>query len=520
MRALHVFALTTGVLFVLALARLVQLDSSPPHEFVSLPGHEPATLYLPGTGNPFFTIFPPANPPPAVVLVHGFSGDRQVMSTLARCIAQNGYAVLAIDVSGHGENRNPFRSGFADEGSLRPDVTNAVDFLRTYQRVDGSRIVAIGHSMGAAAVLDYATTDPALSGAVMISGWFRLSRGKRPKNTLFVFAENDPKFIKFAASTISAHFAGVPEVELGKIYGDFARGTAIEVVQVPGVDHVRIIHSADAARAIMKWLDGTFGTTRSSLTDLTDNRRDAALLSLVLFLVLLVPFGKMMGELAGNWSVYPAGIGGWIGLLILAAALLAAMPLIAIASPAAFFPLVVGAVQVSWFMAAGVIVVIVLLPSPVLEWSKLRDSWGATLLAAAVAMAVIYLGQVALSAPFHRLALSLERLLSAVIGTVVMLPFWFSFELMLRRGGLAVATARAVLGRILIIGVMIAGVFLQVLPVVLMLGLPAIVLIYVMIEIFAASAYSSSNNLALIALVESAWLAWLIAATNPITFVF
>src|SRR2546421_12713488 len=102
MRALHVFALTIAVLFVLAVARLAELDSrGPAHEFVTLPGHEPATLYLPGSENQFFRVFPPPNPPPAVVLVHGFIGDRQLMSTLARRLAGNGYAVLAIDVSGH-----------------------------------------------------------------------------------------------------------------------------------------------------------------------------------------------------------------------------------------------------------------------------------------------------------------------------------------------------------------------------------------------------------------------------------
>ena len=63
---------------------------------------------------------------------------------------------------------------------------------------------------------------------------------------------------------------------------------------------------------------------------------------------------------------------------------------------------------------------------------------------------------------------------------------------MLRRGSLAVATIRASLGRIVIIGLMVAGVFLNVLPFVLMLILPAIVLIYAMVEIFAASAYSAS----------------------------
>ena len=57
-------------------------NGGPAHAFVMLPGKEPATLYLPGPGEPFFNQFPKpvAERPPAVVLVHGFMADRQFMS--------------------------------------------------------------------------------------------------------------------------------------------------------------------------------------------------------------------------------------------------------------------------------------------------------------------------------------------------------------------------------------------------------------------------------------------------------
>jgi hypothetical protein len=42
----------------------------------------------------------------------------------------------------------------------------------------------------------------------------------------------------------------------------------------------------------------------------------------------------------------------------------------------------------------------------------------------------------------------------------------------------------------------------------------------VMIEIFAASAYSTSRNLLVIAVFETLWSAWMIAAASPITFKF
>src|SRR5262249_61563522 len=90
MRPLYAFALVVAILFLLALARLARLDAGgPAHQFVNLPGQEPATLYLRREGNPFFRVFPPANRPPAIVMVHEFTADRQFMSTLARRIGRH-----------------------------------------------------------------------------------------------------------------------------------------------------------------------------------------------------------------------------------------------------------------------------------------------------------------------------------------------------------------------------------------------------------------------------------------------
>ena len=107
-----------------------------------------------------------------------------------------------------------------------------------------------------------------------------------------------------------------------------------------------------------------------------------------------------------------------------------------------------------------------------------------------------------------------------VMASVLLFPFWMSFELLVRRGGLVISTVWALLGRALIVVLMVVGVSLNVLPFVLMLILPLLGLLLVMIEIFAASAYSTSQNLVLIAVFETLWWAWMIAAVSPITFMF
>ena len=141
---------------------------------------------------------------------------------------------------------------------------------------------------------------------------------------------------------------------------------------------------------------------------------------------------------------------------------------------------------------------------------------GATVLAALVVMTIAYLSLTA-QVKLHTLALTPERFIFTIVGTFLLLPFWVGFEFLLRRGGLIVSTIRATIGRVLIIGMLVVGTFLQMLPGAPRLILPILVLSYVTVEIFADSAYSSSRNLALIALVES-WFAWNIATTAPIMF--
>ena len=452
MKISRIITIILVALFIIAIARLARLENGGPgHAFVMLPGQEPATMYLPGPGDPFYTQFPKpmAERPPAVVLIHGFSGDRRLMSVLARRLAENGYGVLAIDVNGHGENRNPFNGGLAGNDFLRDDVKKAVDYLRSSDLVDGSRIVVMGYSMGAGAALDYATHDPNIKGAVIISGGWTLGL-ERPKDALFIFAQNDPdEPIQQTSIALATHLAAVPKIELGKSYGDFGQGNAVEAIRVMGVNHVTITTSPEAATTIVKWLDSTFSTARTGAIDRKDPRRGAARSALLMFVFLLVPLGRICGSMAPSWAEERPGPRAWIGLLIVGGALLASMPFAA-EDPASFVPLVIGSIQISWYLVAGLIVVGAIALSHPLEWYRSREGAGAAMIAGAAGFAVAYVCQVAMSPLLHHLSLSPERLTAMAMGAVLMFPFWIGFELLVRRGSLAISTMWASLGRVVI----------------------------------------------------------------------
>jgi dienelactone hydrolase len=520
----RVTAIVVAIIFLSVLMPLTHFQKGgPPHRDETLPGGIPATMYLPGASNqpgpdnPFFQSIPKpvAQRPPAVVLVHGFSSDRVNSSALARRLAQNGYGVLAIDVRGHGENRNPF-----SENGLRDDLHTAVEYLQHSSLVDGSRIVVMGHSMGAGATLDYAAHDPSLKGSVMISGGLNLDGPERPRNTLFIFAENDPGFIKETAAYIAAHLAGTDKIEAGKLYGDFASGTAVEAMEVKGVNHGTIMWSPEAAQNIVQWLDSIFGITHVAAPNVAEPRLSLIIICLLLFILLLIPIGRISGGLTPAWEHRTGGGTGWRGLGVMLAALLVALMLNANAPPALFISLVDGHVMISWLAIAGGMLI------AFLAVEHREDLWQScvglspTLFAAAVAFGGIIVIMGAYDVALHNTSLTPERLVVMFVSAALLLPFFLSFELLLRRGTTPIATLLGSIGRVLTVIAIVIGLGFGTLPFVLSLGLPLFVIQFVMFEVFAAAVYSVSGNLMLIAIVEALWFARTAALSWPITFKF
>lgn len=110
-------------------------------------------------------VWPTSVLPPraAVVVVHGFTADRHHPTVLAMAgaLRDDGHAVIAFDVRGHGES-----SGLCTMGDLeRLDVEAAVTVARDL----APHVVVVGASMGAIAALRYAVDDPDLAGVVTVS---------------------------------------------------------------------------------------------------------------------------------------------------------------------------------------------------------------------------------------------------------------------------------------------------------------------------------------------------------------
>lgn len=507
--------------FLMAAVWLGRLErGGPAHLDVALDGELPATFYLPSEGGDSRAAFqdPPAPDarPPGVVLMHGFASDRLFTSSVARRLAQAGYAVLAIDARGHGQNRNPFLSSFGRPDFFYRDLAAAIDFLRASPFCDGSRLAVMGHSMGAGAALDYATRDSGIDAAVMIAGGWTVQGPFRPPNALFIFAEGDPERIKQRSQALAAALAGVDAVELGRVYGEFAKRTAVRAFEVAGTDHGRIVWSDVTLREIVAWLDAVFDVARSAPPETRDLRLRAAALLFGAMLLVLPGLGLVVGHLVPRCEPFSAS-GRGRGLCALGVALAATMPLLAVGNPGAVLSLEVGDLVVTHLALAGIALLVMLVLMRA-ELSPLLRAWPRTLAGAAVGLVGAYCLMAPLGVVLHRMAPTPERLLVFGAAALALLPLTLSFQVLLRRGAPAGASAFAVAGRALVLLALVAGVWLGILGGVVLLMLPSLAVLFVQAELVATPIYAVSRNLGAIAFLDATWLAFVMASSMPIRF--
>jgi pimeloyl-ACP methyl ester carboxylesterase len=99
-------------------------------------------------------------PIPAVMLLHGFGEDRTVWNAFKMELLGKGYAVMTIDLRGHGEStvQNNRTITANKEWRSSPqefpvDVDAALTWLKTQTRINSSRIAVIGSDVGASLAL-------------------------------------------------------------------------------------------------------------------------------------------------------------------------------------------------------------------------------------------------------------------------------------------------------------------------------------------------------------------------------
>ena len=182
--------------------------------------------------------------------------------------------------------------------------------------MDGDRIAVLGHSMGAGAVLDFATLDARPKAVIPLSGGWVANDGVVPAHTLFLVASGDPDVIHDAQDDLAADLR--------------AAGGDVVQKEISGVDHTTILRRDETVAAVTAFLDPILGVERAAgdKPGMDDPRLKTAALYLLVALALIAMFGAVVGRVA------PAGPGrdqagpGWSGFALVTGALVLTMPVL------------------------------------------------------------------------------------------------------------------------------------------------------------------------------------------------
>ncbi len=170
---------------------------------------------------------------PMVILLHMYRSDRNAWEPLIAPLHEAGFAILALDLRGHGQSATTeTRDAVARRDpevfrKMQDDLRGAYDWLAQQPKIDRARFALVGASVGSSVALQYAAKDRSVDGLVCLSpglnymqldsvGEIRQIIGRR---ILLLAAEDE----RDAPYTLQSQARGGVEVRIYK--GQKAHGT-------------------------------------------------------------------------------------------------------------------------------------------------------------------------------------------------------------------------------------------------------------------------------------------------------
>ncbi len=180
----------------------------------------------------------------SVLLFHGISANKKIMSYLARGFAEQGLRVYVPDLPGHGRTPGPFSPARAEqcgEALLRELLARGV--------INADRTILAGHSMGGA-IAERIASRVAVAGLIAISiAPMRAAHGVTPEKLVF----SDPPALPPHSLVIMG------SLELESMRGNAADLVAsrndgtVKYLEIPGASHVGILFNRATMRASQEW---------------------------------------------------------------------------------------------------------------------------------------------------------------------------------------------------------------------------------------------------------------------------
>lgn len=398
------------------------------------------------------------------ILAHGYSANKELMSSFAVDLAKQGITSYTFDFPGHGAS--PTTYGGA--GDLTPvkglvaSLGEVVDYALAHAPAPNARLVLVGYSLGTIAVGEYALQHPAqpnIAATVLVAGIL----GDRPTRTvprslLVLSGQFDLPGINDTARRVMAAGCGVSMQAITNTYqcGSVPTTERRRVV-LGGLDHISIVTAGSTHAVVLGWLHTTVDPRIGAVPVNPDARLHWMLLGFLAAALATLPL-LALGAAALRLrpvaasdadSVLPASarppVPGWLALLAYGGSLAGALALLKLYLPASFwapepFPFGFMHQQVSGdtailLLLAGVLLVGVLAAVPALRravaWPRWTGWWRQATLALAAALLLYATIGTLSSFAWESLALSPERLWRAGVYALLVLPFFVGLRALL-----------------------------------------------------------------------------------------
>lgn len=543
--------------FFVAFAQVRAYDGAVRRDAFTIQGPIPA---------PTLRYTPPASTrvPVVAVIAHGYSADKELMSSFAVDLAKQGITTYTFDFPGHGDS--PATYGGTAHNHVVPQLVSTLGEVVNYataHSAPGTKVVLLGYSLGTIAVGEYALQHPNmanLQATVLVAGILTdRPTPTTPRNLLVLTGQFDlPGINDIARNSIASACATTANSIHGTFYQcQTARTDQRERIILPGLDHISIVTAASTHNAVIHWLGATVDHRIGATPVNADTRLHWMLVGFLAALLAVAPLIRLLSlafrlpQPDNNRAMDTAvadvssqdfsgtepetrGMSRRVGFGVIGGALTLGLVALRAALPNSFwapdpFPFTFLRQQVSadvaiFFLFAGVVISAVIWGSKRLrqyiEPSRWREALPQGLIALGAAIFLMLTLGALSSFAWENLTMEPQRIWRAAAYAVMLWPFFFGLRSLLR--AMAPRLKHLVLtdlGASVLIILALAGTIGMNFGRLSYLGILLPIVAIVLLLQVAASAWARrvvARPAILIATLETVLLAWMLAATLPL----
>lgn len=239
--------------------------------------------------------------PVVAVIAHGYSADKELMSSFAVDLAKQGITTYTFDFPGHGDSPATY-GGTAHDHVVQQLVSSLGEVVNyaTAHSAPGTKVVLLGYSLGTIAVGEYALQHPNmanLSATILVAGILNdRPTPTTPRNLLVLTGQFDlPGINDIARNSIASACATTANSIRGSFYQCQTAATdQRERIILPGLDHISIVTAASTHSAVIHWLGATVDHRIGAAPVNADTRLHWMLVGFLAALLAVAPLIKLL----------------------------------------------------------------------------------------------------------------------------------------------------------------------------------------------------------------------------------